>query len=245
MLIIDASIINIISSISTIIATVFAWRTVIEMIKQRKTTYMPELILEKYASSNEDKEKDEEYVSIFNHNVLFNKVAFSGINFLKLYNIGLGAAKEIKMSWNIKIDDILEYIQQNDLENKYKIQIKNNYEYLFINNFIPYDISKLVIYEPHYLLPINVENTPSYIQVPIWYLILMLIAIDIIYNKDNLENDINLKSFISKLRIEYKDIANRKTLIKEYILKPRISDFLFDDYVDENYLIHAYFEILK
>lgn len=112
------NLITILAGIGTFISALIAAYTVVEVKKQRRSSYMPELILETYGvywywnkSLKEDHkfEFKESALNEFDNKVQNKKgilVLFS------LENIGLGVAKYINIKWDFDMESALKKIKQ-------------------------------------------------------------------------------------------------------------------------------------
>jgi hypothetical protein len=209
---------NIVASISTAIGSFLIFLTLIEMIKQRRALYRPEIIVENCT------EKDEiEKAELMNNISRMESIEISGINFIKIYNIGLGAGKNINIHWDFNINDLILYINNNNYMKKYDvkynkqkniIKIDDNFS---IKTIVNTDLDKLKSID--HLLPVNSDYSPRYINVPISYLLLIGIALNLTPMEDI--ECINNKLSYLNIKIEYKDISDIK-ITKKYILTPNI-----------------------
>jgi len=108
---------SIISSIGTAIATLLILFTFFEMINQRRTTYRPEIIIKNCTKDESDKRPETWSFGKPNEKL----IEFSGITWVKLYNIGLGTVKNVKILWEYNVNGLISYIKHHDSEGKHKI----------------------------------------------------------------------------------------------------------------------------
>jgi len=209
---------DIISSISTAIASILILLTFIEMIRQRRALYRPEIIVEN-CTENELCEKPELIKNVSK----LEAIEISGLYFIKIYNIGLGASKNIKINWDYNINALFTYINNNH-NKKYKIKYYDNNKNIIE---IKYDTKLIMLGDVKldklanidHLLPANTDCTPQYIKVPFIYMHLLVIALNISTSEKVKEIIETIASLY--IRIEYRDISDIK-IIKKYKLKPNI-----------------------
>jgi hypothetical protein len=221
----DMEIFNIIASLSTAVGSILIFFTLIEMIRQRRALYRPEIIIE----SCTEKEESENAELIKKINKI-EQIEISGINFIKLFNIGLGAGKNINLHWDFNINDLISYISSNDYMKEYDIEYDKQKNTIFVKSKVIIGVYINInldwLNSVDHLLPISSNYSPEYINIPSSYLFLLGIALHLTSKKRIDEVD-NILSCLN-IKIEYKDISDIK-IIKKYKLTPSIFMFYLQD----------------
>lgn len=226
------SIFTIVSALATVIYTIITFRTLKEIKAQREATYRPDIIIDEglfyiYSFKDENGEFPSEYTygkkqqDYYSENLRMNSF---GMN---LFNIGLAAAKEVKIKYSFDLDKIFTTIieQNKALPNDKIINIIKNDNTL---EFIPSDncvgskcnsihfINSQLNREFNHILPTNITNNPIKLNLPTYILEMHSI---LIYNF--WLNETEIKKFpeipVITLNISYLDIGN-KSHSKEYEL---------------------------
>ncbi len=180
------TIINLISSIAVIASLFIAYRALIEVRKQRETIYLPSILISGY----EIRYKAERLGSLIainywriswdeNHNIqdIGREIGGSlGENFhLDFYNIGLGSAKKLTMTFDINVSKIIKEILQiaasnnkSDIinftltDNNLDFETKNFQSIAGGFTIADYILKK----EIKYLLPVSVSNKLTKVEFP-------------------------------------------------------------------------------
>ena len=163
-----------VASFATFLATIILIFTVFEMKEQRKTTYKPLVILKKsddlyYQFIYDPNEKTPLFFKLVNNNIFITekKNVKNSLFQIPAYNLGLGAAQNIKIQYLCDylkfIEEIKEFTSDEDLEISYLNGcLKIRYELMCVE-------LKLKNYESlsfDYILPSNIEKNPLLIPLP-------------------------------------------------------------------------------
>lgn len=217
----------ILSALSTAIYTFITIKTLLEIKKQRETTYMPQVILgESFYTMINDTENLKEIVFENTKTKIRQKKCS-----LHIYNIGLASAKNLKFQFKVDTNHYLNLIKENlkDFSTNEKVDgflfIESNSRQCGHN--VPLQLYK----EKDFLLPVNIQKSPFKVDIPLYLTeLLSIIIFDIDNNYDLIEK---LPNF--ELEIKYDDLYN-KTHIEIYSLRFNIFSMSKTDVI---------FEILK
>jgi hypothetical protein len=236
----NKDLINILSGIGTFVSSIIALYTLREVIKQRLSTYKPEiliksfvvyihksplelqseeLLLYKSANFNEYKKNSEENIS----------KEFGVSCLYKVENLGFGPAKKLKLSWNYNTQKALSIIEKMFPDRYYFNQYKPlNYYFLVDKSNTNYHFSitneTVTKQDIDYLTPINIKEHSHYHSIP--KEIILTYYLYYIF-KNNLINTINENCYGNDdfgnlpkphLKMEYEDI-NGKKYSKDYKFK--------------------------
>jgi len=213
------------ANFATLIATIILIFTILEMKEQRKTTYKPLVIV----SNSEDLYYQFIYHPERNHPFFFevvNKDIFienetdvkSSLFRIKSFNIGLGAAKNIKIHFKYDVSKFVEMIQQCKMEKELKISYNDQkVKILYDDSSIELPLNNSNIQSFDYLLPANVDNNPLLIKLPK--------AFEFLYSAmlfSKFYSQMKHVDFIKipdvNMTVTYSDIAGNETT-DEYLLK--------------------------
>lgn len=236
----NKELITILSGIGTFISSIIAIYTLREVIKQRLSTYKPEILIKSfivYINKSPLELKSDELILYKTSN--FNEYKnnpeenicedFSVSCLYKVENLGFGPAKNLKFTWNYDTKKALDILEKMFTDrycfNQYKplkyyfLVDKSNADYHFsLTN------QNVTIQSTDYLTPINIKEHSHYHSIP-----KEIILTHYLYYifKNNLINTSNRNCFgeddfgnLSKpqLKIEYEDI-NGKKYSKHYKFK--------------------------
>ena len=215
-------IILIASSIATWVTAVIILFTLREMARQRRDAIKPEIVpvrqsvfaqKDPHATFNapifwltgmrEEDEKTENY----------------GRYSVKLFNLGNGAAKNIKASWSFPLEEFVEHINSISSEEKYRVAIGTK-ELLGMTVFqndsavqsINLELEQKRDYD--YLLPAPIESTGLLVQFPFSYKTLFSLYSELIYDEprgtgaEKTKEDYSIPPL--QLKISYEDINGKK-----------------------------------
>src|SRR3972149_11460007 len=95
---------GIIGQLATLVAVLFVFLTLQEMVKQRKASYKPEIIIPNVSIYGYVDNPDEIFISNrWSNKELTDEYVVGNLPKVSLYNIGLGAAKSIKIKWDFDL----------------------------------------------------------------------------------------------------------------------------------------------
>ena len=221
-----------ITAISALLTAIINIGMLIESNKQRVSAYRPQLVL-----------KEEEFFLslrnnlplIWSHEELApgQILKTEGFINLNLFNIGLGAAKELQVDWEFPLKKILRDIKEHPFKSSINIDYSCDY---FLSVKVSDRESWAVNFTSHssrfdYLLPANTNNQSLKIKFPRDYLILLSILFYLdskdFENSENKEayNFIPFPKFCLKLR--YRDIGNKEHQLDFFVeIRPHIIESL-------------------
>lgn len=243
-------IINLLASIGTFISAIIALYTLIEVKKQRLSTYKPEILIKSFLvyinKSPLFLESDEPLLfktDNFNeYKIDKNQSKEFEISCLyKIENLGFGLAKNIKVSWSFEMEKALKILEKELNEEFYFTQYKP-LKYYFLNknddeNFqISFINENKIIQTTDYITPINVKEHTHYHTIP-----KDIVTIHFLYYifKNKLTRKISKTNYSVefenfpqiKMRIEYYDLNNKK-YINNYKFKTSIVTTQHEDEID-------------
>lgn len=241
--------INLLASIGAFISGIIAIYTLVEVKKQRLSTYKPELLLKSFLVSIHKSPLclDPGEILLFktqNFNeylVNDNKQEFSTYPKYKIENLGFGIAKNIKIIWDFNMQKALEILKTEMSEDYYFDQYKPlqyyflskksdpQFQFSFINN-------NKTTQTTDYIAPINVKEHTHYHSIPT-----DITTIHFLYFifKNNLTNEINENNYSMELndlpqiemKVQYYDLNNKK-YTRKYKFKTSITTTQIEDELD-------------
>jgi len=222
---------TLVSSIGTCCATVILLFTLIEMGNQRKSAYMPNLVLGRsnfYIYANKSTGTVDIWSPIKLTESDLKAVKRLGGIPVNLYNIGMGAAKAISFSWKFDVDRYINVIMELDTEKKYMIKFDEN-------RFLQVSQQGIKTYFPmrdledsiDYILPTHVEKEPYKLMLPSSYQLLTSIVYTLSCKKG--AEFTSTSSLDLNLILNYLDIGNNKHK-KEFLIQPHLTAI----YTEEN-----------
>ncbi|MGB4107670.1 MAG: hypothetical protein WBK55_07720 [Alphaproteobacteria bacterium] len=197
---------------ATFFAAIAALLTLLEMHRQRKHSYKPDIVPIKQVFSGY-------FQSAIFCDWVLNDSKNEELEELKspdleisLFNLGNGAAKDIQLTWDFDFDTFIQKLNQLNQENETRVTIKKLDSFL---EFKDGDKSEaLVNLNPSlersedYLLPASIEQTGLKIPVPAAYT--WLVSNYFYINFAVLSKNLDCPIPSLKLTIEYSDIANNR-----------------------------------
>ena len=215
----------IINSISTLIVALIAIFTLIEVYKQRKSSYKPELIIEhqnfkliKYTEFEipviwMNRIEQFDIVSKNEANPMFSDEGFK----IPVHNIGLGTAKNIQITFSTDLKKTINKINKLDVNKNIKIEFENSSfisfepkkENYFLYKGITFNFQNEFKISIDYILPSQIEKEATNINVPMHYLYLCSILI-YLWNKSETKDKGFIELPILNMLIEYRDIGNKR-----------------------------------
>jgi len=208
--------IALLSSMGTCITAIFIFVTLLEMSRQRKSTYLPDLFPATqffYA-----KTADPESLNIPTNWTPSpdDDTSEAMIYLLNFHNIGNGAAKNIEFCWNIDLKHEVDRINKLCIE--YGIKVKIEIEDDTLLNIIENGEFKITVGSGYsweinidHLLPSSIDNTGTKVMLPLTYIILSSIVIKLHFKQ--VEQGIAPQELIFPwlgLTLSYNDIGGNK-----------------------------------
>jgi len=231
---VDINLLDIISSYSTLIVALIAIFTLIEIYRQRKYSFKPELIISsqpfyiiKYTKSK--------IPLIWKNNIKrtegghlpeSDSARKNELYELLFYNIGLGTAKNIKVTFSTNLKETIDHIKKLDKDNILNIESEDlskvtlkhtKSEYFGHEGKSIFFIENANKREIDYILPSQIEKKSTNIIIPAYYTYFYSIMI-YLWNKHGFDIDETLILPTLDVTMEYKDIGNKKYKRKAEII---------------------------
>lgn len=195
--------IPLVSGLAAVITALVTLFTVLEMRKQRISSYLPDLFFPNtrlyvyrdgsgsfFCSSEEGLSDSSQRNEVY----------------LEILNIGLGAAREIVLEWDCDIDAFVNLIGQLDVDGISKIEHQNGI--LTIGNKINF-IFNQARREITHVVPMPIEPKPRRVRIPGFYLELYSLYIFHAFFEKEEEGFVSIEDPPPlKLSLTYKDIGN-------------------------------------
>lgn len=216
------SIFTIIAAVATVIYTIITFRTLKEIKAQRETAYRPDIIVDEssfyiYSSELGINSFPTEYTYDKKELGYKPQHKYSNSFGLKFYNIGLAAAKNIKIQFSINIQKIIEQTVLSsaniDEHKRINVEYKNNsIEFKPVDKNLGYG-SFHVIHNQldrnlNHLLPVNIEPNAFIVALPTYILELNALMIYNFGNSNDKNRVFNTMPTMT-LTIHYSDIGNK------------------------------------
>lgn len=211
-------IVSAVASLATLVTMVLVAFTLLEMAKQRKTTYRPDIVLTTsgyfiYAEHQDHALSD---LHFSNEEVDDNTVQIERrLNdvYLDGFNIGLGAAKLVDVAWEFQVDHLVQKLNE-DVASGFQFVFNHNDVFTdgYLSYTLPKGISGIMVlkHDMHrtydHLLPIHVKAEPTKIRMPFTYL---LITAARLYSTMVDKTEWEAEAFpVLRVKITYADIGN-------------------------------------
>ncbi|GIP40594.1 hypothetical protein J31TS4_38740 [Paenibacillus sp. J31TS4] len=229
------------SSVAAFITSGIALFNVIELNKQRKQSLIPEIIFK------------EASFSIFNGKnspipikwLAINKdIDITGDFALECFNIGLGSAKNLNLSWSYDIKAIIEIIHKNNNEKVYQIDYDEKSQFVNIkmkNGGL--SATKLDLQsKSEYILPASAHKEPTKFRLPTSYHYLCSILLDLFFDYTADEEIAQLLNWPPlRLELVYEDVAGKKYK-RKIVFNPKVF-FVIQREDDSEPCARGYFEV--
>lgn len=228
----NKELINILSGIGTFVSSIIALYTLREVIKQRLSTYKPEILIKSfivYINKSPLELKSEELLLYKTENFNeYNKNSIEKINtdfgvscLYKVENLGFGPAKKLKLTWSYDTKKALKIIEKL-LPDRYYFNQYKPLDYYFLvdkrNSDYHFSITNknITIQNIDYLTPINIKEHSHYHSIP--EEIILTYNLYYIF-KNNLIKTLNENCYGGSdfgnlpqpnLKMEYEDINGKK-----------------------------------
>lgn len=217
--------VNWVTGFSTLFTAVIVLFTLFEMKEQRVSTYKPVIVVKDsrinvtWDNDNQDPLK----FSINNNSEISSGKTKKKISSeLESYNIGLGAAQKISISYTFDLQAIIDNIKKLDKESQ--IRIKDSDSLLSIKSKVVrkcYPHHKYDDINIDYILPANIDSKPTFIQLPSKFIDFFLVYLFFLLNSLN-EESAPLEQIAAfnkcNMILKYQDIGNEQ-YSKEYVVE--------------------------
>jgi hypothetical protein len=219
---------SLLAQIATWVTVVLVFFTFFEMVKQRKATYKPDIVIGKtyihaYMS-------DQGLPDIWlNNRIADNEKLDLDNSFhdfcLPVHNLGLGAARDVKFEWYLDLNDFIERVKQisksTSLSFEMSISDNNWLNFKFSDKFnSSINLNFDLLTEVDFILPVAERKFEPKLRLPYSYVFLVSLYILCQVSRteqDTLENhEIDIPKL--ELSIHYKDIGDSKHS-KKYIFE--------------------------
>lgn len=203
-----SDLISIITAIAAFITAVVALFTLIELSRQRKASYKPEICILQNSfvlRSDHDAAVD---LALCWQSEEGRTIDSKNKPYIQIANIGSGPAKSVQAKWEYDIENIIKTV--NSVAQKLQRPFLVTKDDLFINikqkeKYVYRTNAKLNSWEFEYLLPVNIEKTGRELFLPPAYAMLISTLLSFaIEDKESMEN---LKIPELKLQLTYTDIG--------------------------------------
>lgn len=225
----NKEIINLLASIGTFISAIIALYTLIEVKKQRLSTYKPEILIKSFLvyinKSPLFLESDELLLfktDNFNEykNDKTQKKEFEISCLYKIENLGFGLAKNIKVTWFFDMEKALKIFEKEFNEDFYFSQHKPlKYYFLHKKNDENFQISFInenkITQVTDYITPINIKEHTHYHTIPegivTIHFLYYIFKNNLIEKSSKTIYNAEFENFPQvKMKIEYYDLNNKK-----------------------------------
>ncbi len=137
-------IVSAVASLATLVTMVLVAFTLLEMAKQRKTTYRPDIVLTTsgYFIYAEHQGGALSYLHFSNEEVGSNTVQMERrLNrvYLDGFNIGLGTAKLVDVAWEFQVDHLVQKLNE-DVASGFQVEFKH--DDVFTEGYLSYKLPK-------------------------------------------------------------------------------------------------------
>lgn len=196
-------IIALVASVGACLSAIAAFLSVRQTIKQRKISYIPEIVIQPTSVMVEGLSRNKPPTNIIKNNYKNHESIIS----LHLENIGLGTAVSLEFKWKAPLKKMIDDINSFHKEKSdgISISLKNHGIDITIANeskaFYTFNGQDGKI---DYVLPVNTEKTPRLLHLPNAYLNIYLYWIIVNLNKPSFE--VLDGPDIPRLNLTYRDV---------------------------------------
>src|SRR5581483_2084030 len=214
-----------ISSFATFCTMFLVLLTLAEMAKQRKSAYRPDIVVEPshyYIHATAEaghitsmRMSADEPADNKSDNAHFDRITLQG------FNVGLGTAKSVKVSWEYNLDELVNEVEERNTVRSFNLKRPTPGT---ISLEIPQDRIGTTMNISHefedfgYILPTHVKNEATLINLPYPYLMFSSALLCLWWLRD--ENWIEDPQFFPlEMKLTYRDIGNNEHK-KSFQIKP-------------------------
>ncbi|MDR6554663.1 hypothetical protein [Paenibacillus qinlingensis] len=215
-----------------IIYTIYLQRKELTLQREEIQKSTIPVILIKEASFAAFKGKNSSYLLKWSNNRSDESADFK----LEFFNIGLGAAKNIQLSWSYDVQSLIDRIHKNNNANVYRLTYDSKTQRIEINstNHSYYFLRDLE-YKTDYILPVNVINESTKIELPSSYLLFCSVLLDVFDNEEAMNWP------LLNLKINYRDVVGNQ-YTRGVTLKPSI--YVIQRVSSDPLITFGHFEII-
>ena len=221
-----------VSSFAALLTAIIVFFTLIEMKRQRQSTYKPNLMFKPVSFSLSASFTDVLQYTISSKGNESSNDKMHARLFSEIYNIGLGSAKNLAVTWTFDYKKSIERIENEDSKLGVSISIDNDFLKIKEKNEMWINLVNDLNQNTDYLLPTSITSEPGKVRIPTSYVhLLSLYFIFCIYNDPEIESPLELKDFPElKMIIKYQDIEEHYH-IKKYRIE---SNYMHIEYKRNN-----------
>jgi len=231
---------SLLPQIATWVTVVLILLTFLEMVRQRRTTYRPELVvsgltvygyLDNFLKPaiwlDEDVDSLDPHGGILGHRPLK----------LLIHNLGLGAAREVQLSWEVDLKKLIEDIESLQGASGDTTEVSLNQQGHVViefedRGFISINPENDLNHSLDFVLPASVDKSGTSVQFPITYVDLMSLKLSQEFHIFMQGPGSPISGFSFEpltLRLRYKDIAGRKHS-KNLLFEPSLIGIRLDPF---------------
>lgn len=183
-------IIGIIGQIAAWITILLVFFTMREMEKQRKASQKPELIVPNVSIFGYTNDNEIFIATHWSNKELKNDSYILGeLPKVVIYNIGAGAAKEIKIKWDFDLKSTLQTIQDYCYKNSIPVVVDSQNGFLtieFIGNESHSNIDAFANIEQPFIMPVSINSLGFEADLPLTFLNLVSILVFLKIHQSNM-----------------------------------------------------------
>lgn len=210
-----------ITSLVTLLSLILILLTIEEMSEQRKSSYAPSLMIRNgrfFINWNPDNFDPFTYQCLEIPTFVTSNQSIKSAAVMKLFNIGLGPAKFVKISLNYFAEKMVDDIKKNNPNLEINFTQIEDEKILSVNSYARSyqyeDIKQPLIFE--FILPTRGNDDYIEIPIPLPYLILCVIQKFLLYENTKIPKIFPILPEM-EINMEFVDIGNN-VLSKEYTL---------------------------
>lgn len=215
--------ISLISSVAALVTAIIVFFTLIEMKRQRQSSYKPDLICKplRFSISANTTDNLQHVISTIDNRDKSDQDHHSSDG--EVFNIGLGSAKNLCVTWRFDYEQATELVNKLNVELGLTISIEDNI--LIIkdkNGGTCIDLEHDLLQSIDYLLPVSIENKPAPILIPSSYVHLIgLYSVLRIYRDPEITLNFGLSDFPQLgMTTDFNDVGG-KGYKKKHRVNPR------------------------
>ncbi|MBW1780965.1 MAG: hypothetical protein JRL30_09525 [Deltaproteobacteria bacterium] len=217
-----SELISSISSVAALVTAIIVFFTLLEMIRQRQSSYKPDLVFKPLRFSVSADTFDTLQYTISTEDSGDNSEQGHHDPNGKVFNIGLGSAKNLRFTWQFDHEKAIERVKKLNVELGLTTNVKDKILIIKAKTSSVYiSLENDFLQSIDYLLPVSITNQPVIMQIPSCYV--NLLSIYSIYQIcKNADDALHALSSFPRARVttEYKDVGG-KIYKKKYSVNSR------------------------